>query len=115
MDKGRKICNIASGTTTVDRFDDFILVVVEYNDAITAVLKNALDQTYNKWNRKPFTAIGYGGVDATRAIIDLLAMALRILGLAVSATIFVSLAGLALDLVLLRQYCAKSLRTRRHD
>lgn len=52
----------------VGRFDAFIFVVSEYNHSITGALKNALDQAYNEWNRKPFTAIGYGGVGAARAI-----------------------------------------------
>ena len=53
---------------TVGRFDGYIFVVAEYNHSITAVLKNALDQAYNEWNRKPFTAIGYGGTGAARAV-----------------------------------------------
>jgi len=53
---------------TVGRFDGYIFVVAEYNHSITGVLKNALDQAYKEWNRKPFTAIGYGGVGAARAI-----------------------------------------------
>ena len=53
---------------TVGRFDGFIFVVAEYNHSITGVLKNALDQAYKEWNRKPFTAIGYGGVGAARAV-----------------------------------------------
>lgn len=53
---------------TVGRFDGYIFVVAEYNHSITAVLKNALDQAYNEWGRKPFTAIGYGGLGAARAI-----------------------------------------------
>jgi NAD(P)H-dependent FMN reductase len=32
------------------------------------VLKNALDQAYTQWERKPFTAIGYGGVGGARAL-----------------------------------------------
>src|SRR5690606_17191086 len=39
-----------------------------YNRSITGALKNALDQAYNEWAHKPFTAIGYGGVGAARAI-----------------------------------------------
>lgn len=53
---------------TIGRFDGYIFVVAEYNHSITGVLKNALDQAYKQWNRKPFTAIGYGGTGAARAI-----------------------------------------------
>jgi NAD(P)H-dependent FMN reductase len=53
---------------TVGRFDGFIFVVAEYNRSITGVLKNALDQAYKEWNRKPFTAIAYGGSGAARAL-----------------------------------------------
>jgi len=53
---------------TIGRFDGYIFVVAEYNHSITGVLKNALDQAYTEWNRKPFTAIGYGGTGATRAV-----------------------------------------------
>jgi len=53
---------------TLARFDGFIFVVAEYNHSITGVLKNALDQAYREWEHKPFTAIGYGGVGATRAV-----------------------------------------------
>jgi len=38
-------------------------VVAEYNSSITGALKNALDQAYKEWGRKPFTAIGYGGAE----------------------------------------------------
>ncbi len=53
---------------TVGRFDGYIFVVAEYNHSVTGVLKNALDQAYKEWNRKPFTAIGYGGNGAVRAV-----------------------------------------------
>jgi NAD(P)H-dependent FMN reductase len=53
---------------TLARFDGFIFVVAEYNHSLTGALKNALDYTYSEWSRKPFTAIGYGGVGAARAI-----------------------------------------------
>ena len=63
---------------TVGRFDGFIFVVAEYNHSITAALKNALDQSYKEWNRKPFTAIGYGGVGAARAIEHLRQVAIEL-------------------------------------
>ena len=53
---------------TVGQFDGYIFVVAEYNHSITGVLKNALDQAYKEWIRKPFTAIGYGGTGAARAL-----------------------------------------------
>lgn len=53
---------------TIAGYDGFIFVVAEYNHSITGALKNALDHAYKEWNRKPFTAIGYGGVGAARAI-----------------------------------------------
>src|ERR1700761_2542403 len=53
---------------TVGRFDGYIFVVAEYNHSITGALKNALDQAYKEWNRKPFTAIGYGGTGGARAV-----------------------------------------------
>lgn len=53
---------------TIAKYDGFIFVVAEYNHSIPAVLKNALDQAYKEWEHKPFTAIGYGGVGAARAV-----------------------------------------------
>ena len=38
-------------------FDGFFFVVAEYNRSITGALKNALDQAYNEWNRKPAAAV----------------------------------------------------------
>lgn len=49
-------------------FDGYIFITAEYNHSITGALKNALDQAYNEWNRKPMGYLGYGGVGAARAI-----------------------------------------------
>lgn len=49
-------------------FDGFVFVVAEYNRSITGALKNALDQAYKEWNRKPFGAVAYGSVGAARAL-----------------------------------------------
>lgn len=51
----------------VGEFDGFIFVIAEYNRSITGALKNALDQAYNEWNKKPFGIVGYGSIGATRA------------------------------------------------
>ena len=63
---------------TVARFDGFIFVVAEYNHSVTAALKNALDEAYKEWVRKPFTAIGYGAVGAARAIEHLRLIAIEL-------------------------------------
>jgi NAD(P)H-dependent FMN reductase len=53
---------------TIGKYDGYIFVVAEYNHSITAALKNALDEAYVEWDRKPFTAIGYGSVGGARAV-----------------------------------------------
>jgi len=63
---------------TLARFDGFIFVVAEYNRSLTGALKNALDQAYPQWKHKPFTAIGYGGVGAARAIEHLRLIAIEL-------------------------------------
>jgi len=63
---------------TIGRFDGYIFVVAEYNHSITGVLKNALDQAYKEWKRKPFTMIGYGGVGGARAVEHLRAIGIEL-------------------------------------
>ncbi len=63
---------------TIARCHGYIFVVAEYNHSITAALKNALDQAYKEWNRKPFTAFGYGSVGAARAIEHLRSIAVEL-------------------------------------
>lgn len=52
----------------VGEFDAYIVVTAEYNRSITGALKNAFDQAYVEWNRKPIGFVGYGSVGAARAI-----------------------------------------------
>lgn len=52
-------------------FDGYIFVVAEYNRSITAALKNALDQAYVEWARKPFGAVAYGSMGGTSALAHL--------------------------------------------
>lgn len=49
-------------------FDGFIFAVAEYNHSISGALKNALDQAYKEWVRKPMTAIAWGGMGGARAL-----------------------------------------------
>jgi NAD(P)H-dependent FMN reductase len=49
-------------------YDGYVFVVAEYNRSITGALKNALDQAYVEWARKPMTAIAYGSMGGTRAL-----------------------------------------------
>lgn len=49
-------------------FDGYIFVIAEYNRSITGVLKNALDQAYVEWARKPFGAVAYGSMGGTAAL-----------------------------------------------
>jgi NAD(P)H-dependent FMN reductase len=74
---------------TLARYEGFIFVVAEYNHSVTGVLKNALDQAYKEWGRKPFTAIGYGGIGAARAVeqLRLIAIALGMVSTANSVHI----------------------------
>jgi NAD(P)H-dependent FMN reductase len=52
----------------IGEFDGFIFVTAEYNRSIPASLKNALDQAYVEWNRKPAAYVGYGSVGGARAV-----------------------------------------------
>lgn len=52
----------------IGELDGFIFVVAEYNRSITGALKNAIDQAYNEWVRKPAAYLGYGSVGAARAV-----------------------------------------------
>lgn len=62
----------------VAEFDAYIFVTAEYNRAIPAVLKNALDYAYPEWNRKPAAFVGYGSVGAARAVEQLRLIAVEL-------------------------------------
>jgi NAD(P)H-dependent FMN reductase len=52
----------------VGEFDGYIFVVAEHNRSVTASLKNALDQAYVEWAKKPFGAISYGSMGGANAL-----------------------------------------------
>jgi NAD(P)H-dependent FMN reductase len=49
-------------------YDGYIFVVAEYNRSITGELKNALDQAYVEWAKKPFGAVSYGSMGGANAL-----------------------------------------------
>ncbi len=52
----------------ISGYDGYIFVVAEYNHSVTGPLKNALDQAYVAWARKPMAAIAYGSMGGARAL-----------------------------------------------
>ena len=52
----------------IAEFDGYLVTAAEYNRSMTGALKNAFDQAYNEWNRKPIGFIGYGGLGGARAV-----------------------------------------------
>ena len=60
--------NAVKWQNDLDRYDGYVFVVAEYNHSISGALKNALDQAFNEWGRKPAAVVGYGGVGAARAV-----------------------------------------------
>ncbi|MEV6038639.1 NAD(P)H-dependent oxidoreductase [Nonomuraea sp. NPDC052116] len=53
---------------TIDRFDGFVFVTPEYNSAIPAALKNAIDYLYAEWNDKAAGIVSYGGTRAAEQL-----------------------------------------------
>ena len=59
-------------------YDGYVFVTAEYNHSITGALKNALDQAYAEWVRKPFSALSYGGNGGVRAVEHLRAIGVEL-------------------------------------
>lgn len=62
----------------IGQFDGFVFLVAEYNHSITGALKNALDQAYKEWVRKPMTALAYGSMGGARALEHLRGIAVEL-------------------------------------
>lgn len=58
--------------------DGYIFITAEYNRAIPAVLKNALDHIYSEPARKPAAFVGYGAVGGSRAVEQLRLIAVEL-------------------------------------
>ena len=63
---------------TVAGFDGYVFLLAEYNRGVTGALKNALDQDYVGWNRKPMGLMAYGSVGGARAAEQLRSMAIEL-------------------------------------
>lgn len=59
---------VARWAEKVQDADGYLIVTAEYNHGYPAVLKNALDQVFPEFNRKPVAFIGYGNTGGARAI-----------------------------------------------
>ncbi|MGE3620920.1 MAG: NADPH-dependent FMN reductase [Acidimicrobiia bacterium] len=59
-------------------YDGYVFVTAEYNHSITGALKNALDQAYVEWVRKPMSALSYGGSGGVRAVEHLRGIAVEL-------------------------------------
>ena len=49
-------------------YDAFIFVTPEYNHAVPAALKNAIDVIYAEWNNKAAGFVSFGSVGGTRSV-----------------------------------------------
>jgi NAD(P)H-dependent FMN reductase len=58
--------------------DGYIFITAEYNRAIPAVLKNAIDHIYAEAARKPAAFLGYGAVGGSRAVEQLRLIAIEL-------------------------------------
>jgi NAD(P)H-dependent FMN reductase len=58
--------------------DGYFVITAEYNHGYPAVLKNALDQIYPEFNRKPVAFAGYGNSGGARAIEQLRLVAIEL-------------------------------------
>ncbi|WP_373353573.1 NADPH-dependent FMN reductase [Pseudoroseicyclus sp. CXY001] len=48
-------------------YDGYVFLTAEYNHSVPGELKNAIDQAYMPFVRKPMAVFGYGGVGGARA------------------------------------------------
>ena len=58
--------------------DAIVMVTPEYNRAIPGVLKNAIDQLYYEWNKKPLGVVSHGTLGGARAVEALRTMAVEL-------------------------------------
>ncbi|MGZ9810634.1 NADPH-dependent FMN reductase [Pseudoroseicyclus sp. H15] len=59
-------------------YDGYVFLTAEYNHSIPGELKNALDQAYMPFVRKPMAAFGYGSIGGARAVEHLRGIAVEL-------------------------------------
>ncbi len=67
-DKKYPDSNIQQWSDVIDSSEAFIFVIPEYNHAMPASLKNAIDHIYYEWIGKPVGFVGYGSHGAADSI-----------------------------------------------
>jgi len=73
--------------------DAFIIVTPEYNHGPSAVLKNALDQVYGEWNRKPVAFVSHGSAMGARAVEQLRLNAVELQMVPIRASVLMPWSG----------------------
>lgn len=80
----------AEWSAMVDAADAVVFVMPEYNFAMTAPLKNAIDYLYHEWNYKPAGLVSYGGMSGgvrAQQMVKQVLTAVRMMPLAESVAI----------------------------
>lgn len=68
LDKNYPDPKVQSWSEAIDNSDAIVFVLPEYNHAVSAPLKNAIDHIYYEWLDKPVGFVGYGTRGAQDAI-----------------------------------------------
>ena len=69
---------VQAWSDVIDSSGAVVFIMPEYNRAVSAPLKNAIDHLYEEWLDKPFGIVGYGTRGAQEAI-DSLSNTIRIM------------------------------------
>jgi NAD(P)H-dependent FMN reductase len=69
---------VSAWAEKIDAADGYLVITPEYNHGYPAVLKNALDQIFPEFNRKPIAFAGYGNSGGARAIEQLRLVAVEL-------------------------------------
>ncbi len=54
----------------INEADAIIMITPEYNHGYSAALKNAIDQIYREWNRKPVAFVSYGNIAGGARVVE---------------------------------------------